>query len=397
MSYRTEVVDPGDEISKHAHQANVESYGNCSAVEVVPVQPGNFRGPVLFGWKRPVLELMLDGKVKMMVQTDGAGHKPQIIATLNTAEHFRTLATTIGAMTLDDFGKGFPVVLANQLDTGAVTPENLPLALALFEGYGDMLARTGVVGLGGETAVERFAITTFWDHVPANRLALSWCGNCIGLVCPELMSPERTEVTPGMAIVGFVDSGFGCNGATLLIKVIMRQFGNDPDKIMAAGGHIVGFLEGLARPCPIYAPTMAKLNGWQSDGTLVNPLADVRQVIHVTGGGIWKRVKEALPPGVGATLSDLPQPAPALLRAQDWAVGTPEAFSDLDAYGTFHGGCRMLVICPPNQVETIVRVAQRNDITAMKVGETVVSPESEILITSRFNGGGVLSSLQLGK
>jgi hypothetical protein len=160
--YRQEIIDPNDRASRFAKEIGFQSHRNCPAVTIIPHQPGNFRGPVGYVWKRHVLEQMLAGAenpaeswvMAEAAENDGAGGKPQFFSLVGTPEVFRGLGWEIITMTADDFARTgrFPAIIVNELNAKRITAENFHLLQATFEGYGEALRQAGLVNITGEIA-----------------------------------------------------------------------------------------------------------------------------------------------------------------------------------------------------------------------------------------------------
>jgi phosphoribosylaminoimidazole (AIR) synthetase len=326
--YMKEIIDPGDKASKLAHEVCVESYGNSPAVTVVPHQPGNFRGPVGFVWRRELLREMtrysIDPKTGRVtdwslieaVENDGAGGKPQFFTLLGDEQAFRGLGWEIITMTADDFARSgrFPVVIANQMDAKKITDKNFPLYRAVMEGYGEALRKAGLVNITGETAIMKHSITAFCDDGEDDQLILTWGATCVGLTRKDRLI-DGSKIKPKMLIIGFWEPGYRCNGGTLNTNLIMEKFGKDPRRIME-NPKAREFIKKLTVPSISYAKTISRLLGWKPDGSAGEPLAEIAGIAHITGGGIWGKLKDILPPGVGAKLKWMPEPAEVLLEAQ---------------------------------------------------------------------------------
>ncbi len=406
--YKREVIDPGDQISRLAHEINLQSYGNCPAVLVVPHQPGNFRGPVGFTWKPSILKKLaegvsidpVDGKVtgwRMLqeIENDGAGGKPQFFTLIGTPAVFRNLGWEIITMTADDFARSgrFPAIIVNEMNVKRITAGNIPLLQAALEGYGEALKQAGLVNITGETAVMKHSITAFCDTDSLEQLILTWGATCLGLAYHNLLI-DGLEIQPGMPIVGFWEPGYRCNGGTFFTNVILQKFGPTIDKIRSSH-QAMEFIQKLTIPSKSYARTITRIVGWNSDGNIHEPLAEIRGIAHITGGGVWGKFGEILPPGVGAYLHSLPEPAEVLRQGQELSWEIPELkLTDYQAYGTLHGGCGMLIIAASeNDASRIITEATQDQIKAQIVGETT-DRHGEILIRSRFKEGKTLSSLR---
>jgi phosphoribosylaminoimidazole (AIR) synthetase len=199
-------------------------------------------------------------------------------------------------------------------------------------------------------------------------------------------------VVPGLPIVGFWEPGYRCNGGTFFTNIIQAIWGKDPRHVMRdETAH--EFVRRLTVPSVSYARLINELQGWNPDGTEGTAKASMYGIAHITGGGIWGKLGEQLPVGVGANLDKMPLPAGVLREAQDLSWDTEHRLSDWKAHRTLHGGCGMLVVTDRESMPRIIYEAMSSGVQAFHVGETTDSPESEILIQSRFRQSKELSSL----
>ena len=392
--YRNEVIDPGDAVSKLACQINFESHGNCGAIDMIPRQPGNFRGAVDIVPKPHILKMMMDGTVSINGGCDGAGGKPQFFTLVGTPEAFGDLPWEIITMTADDrvrFG-GFPCALLNIMDIKRVTSKNFHLVEALLQGFGRALKESLLTSWSGETAVMKHSVTAFCETDPEEQLILNWGATCLGLTHRDRVI-DGLKIKPGMPIVGFWEEGMRCNGGTLHTNLMILHFGPDPRDIVN-NPKAIEYAKKLTVPSHSYARTVSRVHGWNTDGSVSDPIVRIAGIAHITGGGVWGKFGELLPEGVGANLYAMPYPAQVLLDAQKMSQGTPYELSDWKAYSTFHGGCGMLaVVEDQNSAERLIAEAMADGINTMVVGRTTQSPDKEIVIQSRFREGKSLSSL----
>jgi phosphoribosylaminoimidazole (AIR) synthetase len=391
--YVEEVIEPGDKISQLAHRICVDSYGNSPAVQVLPWGRG-FRGGVDWVWARHILKEMLSGRMFQTTQNDGAGGKPQFFTLWKTPSSYFVLGREIIAMCVDDIAQqgGLGVVMDNIVDIKKITLVNIHLAEAMLEGYGRSLKEEGLVNITGETAVMKHSVSAFSDTGGDDQLILNWGASCIGLSHIDKRL-DGSRVIPGMIVVGFHERGYRCNGGTFFTNLLHALYGHDARKIIA-NDEAMKFVRQLIEPSKSYAKTIARLHGWASNGLICPPLADIEAIYHVTGGGIMEKVKGALPPGIGMTLSQMPVPPSVLLQAQEMSRRVPElALSDWKCHRTFHGGCGMLIVARTEaDARVIIAEAKKDGIEASVVGCTCQSEKNEIKIQSRFLNGGLLSS-----
>ncbi|MEK7574647.1 MAG: AIR synthase-related protein [Patescibacteria group bacterium] len=401
-AYWRDVIDPGDRASRLAKDICFRSHRNSSRVLIVPNQPGNFRGPVGFLWTHDILRKMSNYHVdsggnvvgwELMeaVENDGAGGKSQFLTFLGEEAAFRSHGWEIITMTRDDFARSgrLAVILDNEMNVRRITDKNFPFFQATMEGYGDALAKAHMVNITGETAIMRHSITAFCDVNDDNQLVLTWGASCIGL-CARDKLIDGSRIAPGMPIIGLHEHGYRCNGGTFFTNLILNKWGPDVRDAMQ-NETVRSFVRKLTVPSISYARLIEDLVGWHGVSWHGQP-PDIRGVAHITGGGVWGKFKEILPPGVGADLHSMPEPPVVLREAQELSQGTPYQLSDYQAYGTLHGGCGMLVICAPGSEVHVLNQAGKLGIKASFVGSTIASPVNEVLIGSKFMGGKALSS-----
>jgi phosphoribosylaminoimidazole (AIR) synthetase len=392
-SYKNEVIDPGDQASKLGREICFNSHQNCPAVTVVPHDSGNFRGPVGFVWNKKILQEMMKFKIGQKgaswsimeeVENDGAGGKPQFFTLANDPEIFRNLGEELIAMTADDFARSgrFPCIIDNEMQVKRITKENYPLFEAAMTGYGEALKKANLINITGETAIMKHSITAFCDANSDSQLVLTWGASCIGLSSSKLLLDPK-KIRPYMPIVGFKENGYRCNGGTFFSNLIIRKYGPEIDKIIN-NPEAIKFARQLAVPSISYAKTICRILGWQENGEVKKALTRVLGIAHITGGGLWAKFGEILPPGVGASLTNMPDPPEVLLKAQQMSQEFSDlALTDEAAYSTFHGGCGMLLVVDNEyDAESVILQASEDDIEAQVVGYTDTS--GKLKIDSKF-------------
>lgn len=397
--YDEEIVSPGDKASRLAHEVCMESFDNSPAVDVIPLQPGNFRGPVGYVWKRHILEQMIvtsdqipHWEMMECQENDGAGGKPQFFSLVGTPEVFAGLGWEIITMVADDFARSgrLPVVIDNEINAKRITEANWPLFEEMMRGYGRALSNAALVNITGEVAVMKHSVTAFCDQDRNDQLVLNWGASCIGLAHRELLI-DGSGIKPGQVVVGFSEPGYRCNGGTFFTELLLEHCGHDV-RTLFDDTEVMDFVRQLTVPSQSYAFAVCDILGWELDGNIRQEgdhRTPVHGIAHITGGGLRKFV-EILPDGVGAVLDSLPEPAPALRQAQEmsWDIGYLR-LTDEQAYTTLHGGCGMLLVVDEVDVPRTLSVAYDMDITAQVVGQITESAKNEVVIHSRFKEGKV--------
>lgn len=391
--YHAEIIAPGDRFSDLARKICVKSFENTPALTIMRGGEG-MRAMDGFVWNRPVLEAMLRGEIYEVAQSDGAGGKPQFFTLRNTPEAFSGLGWEVITMNADDVAcrGGLPVMmLSSNINVKRITDKNWHLCEALLIGFGEALRASNLVLLTGETAVMKHSITAFCDTGTDDQLILAWDATCLGLASTS-KKPNGTTITPGMTVIGYKASGYRCNGGTKYTNVILDTWGPNIRNVMN-NPDARTFIGKLVVPSRSYAGTIARLNGWQLDGSLSAPLAKLHGVAHITGGGIWSKLVEILPEGVGANLNSMPEPTSVLLEVQQLAKRTASPMSDYECHGTLHGGVEMIAICEKDVSERVLKESRNDGHDPYVIGQTTESADNEVTLQSRFQKGKLLSSL----
>ena len=391
--YQRTVISPGDAISRFAHQVCIGSFGNCKAIDVVPLQQGNFRGLAGYRLKKHILKDMLDNcatpndSYLEVPQNDGAGGKPQFFTLVNEKRHWENLAWEILTMVGDDLGARMclPMILTNQIDFKQVTDSNIQSAKAILRGFKRALRETSIVNMTGETAIMRHSTTAFCDLNLPNQLVMTWAGSGIGLSHGRRYIDGST-IRPMMLIIALLESGYRCNGGTFFTKLLLAKYGSV--EAILNSPEALSFVRSLVVPSKYYSHSLCRIGGWLPDGGLTKPLAKIHGIAHITGGGVFGKFPEILPEGVCAVLDQMPEPPKVLLQAQAWSEEFPELqMSDYGAYSDLNGGVGMLAVVEPGDAEQFMCELANDGISSQIVGLTGHDrgkPNQRVQIRSQF-------------
>ncbi len=393
--YRKEVIDPGDRASQYARDICQASQENCPAIIISNPGSRGFRGSPGILPQKHILEMMLEGKMEFVPQNDGAGGKLGFHAAIGSREFFFRAPWEIICMTADDIARDgdLPCYLSNDINAKMVSEQNWPLVQSTLDGLGEALKLINLANPTGEFAIMKFNVTCFCDTGNPLQLIMNWSAHCEGLRHMDRQI-DTNQITPGMPIIGFWETGYRCNGGTKLIKLAKMVWGEDTVK-MLNNPEAITFLEKCAVPSQSYARTLADIHGWEPDGNLKQPRAVIKGIAHITGGGVMEKLGEILPQGVGAHLDKMEKPPQILLEAQELSWNTTEHLPDSQAYSTFHGGPGMILIAQDKEnSQSLIGRAKSWGIKAYEIGVTTESKKGEILIQSRFKEGKELSSLK---
>ncbi|WP_281684364.1 AIR synthase-related protein, partial [Thalassobaculum salexigens] len=125
---------------------------------------------------------------------------------------------------------------------------------------------------------------------------------------------------------------------------------------------------------------LTSLLGSKPDGSAGEPIVLPAGAVHISGGGLAGRLRDYLPPGVGATLYRLPDLPEVLLEAQELShsLGPKESnklyLSDRDAYLTFHGGVGMALFCEEDEALKVIAHARHYGIVHDPHGRYALPP-----------------------
>jgi phosphoribosylformylglycinamidine cyclo-ligase len=251
-----------------------------------------------------------------------------------------------------------------------------------------------MVSITGEVAIMKHSVTAFCDIDSDDQLILNWGASAVGLTHKDKLI-DGSKIEPGQIVVGFWEPGYRCNGGTFFTNLLLEVFGSDRQTLLKSHGAVC-FVSELTVPSKSYAGTITRVIGWHPDGSITKPTVNITGIAHITGGGVWGKFREMLPQGVGANLNKMVEPAPILRRAQEMSWQTSVKLPDLQAYGTLHGGCGMMVVCQTSaDAETLIKEATHDGIFAYEIGKTTSSDHNEVTIKSQFKEGRTLSSDEL--
>lgn len=408
MRYTKQVVDADTAAAKVAGSLARTTLGINPAVATwdfgaMNIGAESFRAGIGHSLKPHILEMMQrnftsTGRRKKypylteVWQNDGTGGKSQFFSLIGTPEVMRQHAHDLVAMVVDDL-RGWPTLFANEICCQRLTDQNRPLYDAAMEGVVTALKSIGMINITGETAVMRNQITGIGDNHSDDQFYFTWAGFGSAL-CYHGPSPQSRIILPGMPIIGFMENGMRCNGSGYLTDLLLAYYGNIQSILTDPGA--MAMVRDLTVPSVIYGKAMARVMGWNADATIGEPLADVRGVYNITGGGLRKL--QALPANIGAYLGDLPEPTSVLKLAQHMSWLSTDVPKDLkltdeDALTSFHPGCGMMCVAANlTEGDKLIKAVGRYGIMAKFVGETTdystasgLPPFERFRVISRYN------------
>ena len=205
----------------------------------------------------------LDDRRLLAASTDGVGSK---LVLARRAGRLRSAGADLAAHCINDVltTGAEPLFL---LDYVAAASLDLDQVAELVEGAAEVCRAAGVALVGGETA-----------ELPGiyRDEELDFAGTCVGIVERSRLI-DGSRCRRGDLVVGFPSSGAHANGFSLIRRILEVEPYDGPD---------------LLAPTRLYLDEVRALRG----------RADVRGLVHVTGGGIAANLARVLPEGIEARI-----------------------------------------------------------------------------------------------
>lgn len=282
----------------------------------------------------------------MCMNFDSIGTKVEIAQRLGKHD---TMAYDLLAMTCDDavMNGGEPVLVGSVLDVNSLTG-NIKAVRQLATGYIGAAREAGVAVINGELA-------EIGKHVQGiGKFNYLWSSTVLWFAKKERLF-DGSKIKSGQALVALKENGFRSNGFTLVRKIL----GNTKDKKL--------WLKAL-QPSGIYSKAVCEMFGGYDKPVK----AKISGVAHITGGGIPGKLGRVLSRAkLGAIINNPFQP-PEIMKycIKKGKVSLPEA------YRTWNMGQGMIIIS--SEPEKVIKIAQKNNITARIIGEVVKKPQIQI-------------------
>lgn len=244
-----------------------------------------------------------------------------------------------------------PLFFLDYIATGLLKPD---VVAAIVEGVATGCRENGCALLGGETAeMPGFYAEGEYDVA----------GFIVGIVDRERVIDGR-GVAPGDTVLALPSVGLHTNGYSLARKLFFDVAGYHADTHIARLDGTIG--AALLEQHKSYLPALEGL----LDLNLIKGLA------HITGGGLLENIPRILPEGAGVTIERETWPVlPIFKLMQELGnVADPEMFR------TFNMGVGMVIVCAPQDAETIKSHLKARGEAVYEIGR-VTEGKREVSIT----------------
>jgi phosphoribosylformylglycinamidine cyclo-ligase len=296
------------------------------------------------------------GAFKIMLNSDGIGTKVEIAERMRKHD---TMAYDLFAMLCDDSVRygAEPVAISNILDVSSLDKE---VVKQLAKGMVKAAQDADVSIISGEIAELGGRISGY------GKTNYNWGGTVLSIIKKHIKS---NDIQPEDTIIAFQEKGFRSNGISLVRKIMEEEYGHQwHDK--EENGKTLG--EMVLTPSIIYSKAV------------LDVLDYVKSVVHITGGGIPKKLGRVLQnTKLGADISD-PLP-PCYMMSLCQKKGN---ISDKEAYLAWNMGHGMMLIT--STPEKVIEVLKKHKIKTKIVG--TINKKEKIRICSRglFEKGKIL-------
>lgn len=273
----------------------------------------------------------------LVLSTDGVGTK--VLVAARAGLHDTVGEDLVNHCVNDILVHGArPLAFLDYIATGKLEPD---VATAIVTGVARGCRAHEMTLVGGETA-------ELPDLYQAGHYDLA--GTIVGVV-EEAAALHGDRVRPGDALIGYEANGLHTNGYTLARHVVFERLKLD-----------------VGDPFPDTSRSVAEvlLDVHRSYAAAVTPvLPRIHALAHITGGGIAGNLVRVLPDGCEAMVDASAWPWPVVFRVLMRAGGVSLA----EMRRVFNLGVGMIAVAARDDVETIVRAAQRAHVPAFLIGE----------------------------
>ncbi|CAL8460834.1 g365 [Coccomyxa elongata] len=278
------------------------------------------------------------GDSYLVAGTDGVGTKLKLAFDLQKHD---TIGIDLVAMSVNDIitSGAKPLFFLDYFATGKL---DVDVAEAVVKGIVEGCKQSDCTLLGGETAeMPGFYSPGEYDVA----------GFAVGAVKKEAVI-DGTRIKEGDVLLGFASSGVHSNGFSLVRKILEVSGTGLNDQVPWGNGT---FGEALLAPTIIYVQRLLSLLD----------VADVKGVVHITGGGFPENIPRVVPKDkdLGFRIDRSSWEVPLLFQWLQSAGNVAEA----EMFRTFNMGVGMLLIVDKDSVSA----AQKHDPEAFVLGEVV--------------------------
>ena len=273
-----------------------------------------------FGGLYDISSLKAYDRPLLVASTDGVGTKTRVAAHMN---RWHTIGQDLVNHCINDIlvQGAKPLFFLDYVASSQLDPAQIA---AIVGGMAEACLAAGCALIGGETA--EMPGVYMPDEVDV-------VGTIVGVV-DHAQLLDGTRIQPGDAILALPSTGLHTNGFSLARSVLAQLDWHEPHPLL---GTSPGDAMLAVHRCYLH-----------EIDTLRNADIDIKGLAHITGGGIIDNLPRILPDGLSAKIENETWPVPPIFQLIQ-QLGSVE---DGEMFRVFNMGMGMLVVLPPDQVET---------------------------------------------
>ena len=177
---------------------------------------------------------------------------------------------------------------------------------------------------------------------------------------------DGSNISAGDQVLGLSSSGMHSNGYSLIRHILKKNFGSkyidDMKKIKLSGKK--SLLELLLEPTKIYVSPLL--------GALDKFGANIKGIVHITGGGLIENIPRVLPNNKKAVLKSSNWIIPELML---WLKKCGEIDDD-EFFRVFNAGIGMVLVVNKNITSSVKKILTDEGETVFEIGEIIDSQDN---------------------
>lgn len=330
-------VKNGDDFSDFLYKCAKRTWGSKKGLRDILVPYDDFSGI------RYINVSNLPNGTVMGMNFDGIGTKVGLAELLG---EYRFLAFDLFAMVCDDAASmgAEPILVGTIMDVDKIVDIRSNIGIKdIGISYVEAARDANVVIINGEVA-------ELGDRINGNSsvMNLNWGASCVWFAKKSNLI-DRSKIVDGDYLVGIEENGFRSNGYSLVRKIVDKNFKN------------MSYKYNTIFPSTIYTRALVDLTGGYHD----DPKSEIHGIAHITGGGLYGKVKRMLKPcGLGANIGDPFEPPYVMKYIQE--IGR---VSDKEAYRTWNMGNGIVIATP--DPKKVISITKKHGFNTKIIGEVI--------------------------
>ena len=293
---------------------------------------GNFGGLFALGeYEKPIL----------VSSTDSVGTKLKVA--FMTGRHDTVGFDIVAHCGNDILVQGAePLFFLDYIGTSKLHPEVIE---QIVSGVAEGCREIGCALIGGEIA-ELSEIYTMGEYDLA--------GTIVGVV-EESQLITGSRIAPGDGLVGLGSLGLHTNGFSLARRIVFEICGYEVDQHVPELDTTIG------------SELLAYHKSYVRSVLALREHCDIKGIAHITGGGLSDNIIRVLPPSCCAEIRKGTWEIPPIFPFLQDKGGVDEA----EMYHVFNMGVGMVLVLPPNQIDTAITLLRVSGESPFLIGEII--------------------------